>query len=210
MLTPTPQSFWDERFSPEVYAYGERASRLLHAHRDAFAPGMTALVPGCGEGRDAVFLAKCGLNVTAVDLSASGLRKAKALAERHSVSVNWVQADLSEWDWGSAQYDIIASIFIHTPSQIRKPLHHTMLNSLRPGGQVYLEGFTKDQIAYQESHGSGGPDNPDMLFDPADLQDDFKEAEQRALWIGTEHLDEGPYHTGSAALVRAVFKKREA
>ena len=79
-------------------------------------PGQRALVPACGEGRDAVFLAECGLDVTAVDMSAAGLAKTAELAASHGVSVTCIEADLSEWNWPKAEYDVIASMFLHVPS----------------------------------------------------------------------------------------------
>ena len=61
MTTPgIPKDFWNARFGEQGFAYGERASRLLLAFRDLLKPGQRALVPACGEGRDAVFLAECG------------------------------------------------------------------------------------------------------------------------------------------------------
>jgi len=207
-MTGTPSNdFWNSRFSEGGYAYGERASRLLMAHMDTFSEGQTALVPACGEGRDAVFLARMGLEVTAVDLSAVALEKGVTLASQHGVTVDWQHADLSTWEWPTEAYDVVASIFLHTPKAMRPNLHANLLNALKPNGHLFLEGFTPEQIEYQKSHNSGGPQNVDMLFTQALIQNDFAKAESRAMWTGIEHLEEGTYHTGPAALIRAIFKK---
>lgn len=210
MTTPgIPKDFWNARFNEQGFAYGERASRLLLAFRDLLQPGQRALVPACGEGRDAVFLAECGLDVTAVDMSAAGLAKTADLAATRGVSVTCIEADLSEWSWPKAEYDVIASMFLHVPSPFRPTLHAFMLDSLKPGGHVFLEGFLPEQIDYQKSHNSGGPNTPDKLFAPADIHTDFKDAEAVSFMTGIETLSEGPYHSGPAALLRAVFRKPE-
>ena len=210
MTTPgIPKDFWNARFSEQGFAYGERASRLLLAFRDLLKPGQRALVPACGEGRDAVFLAECGLDVTAVDISAAGLAKTAELAAERGVAVTCIEADLSEWDWPKADYDVIASMFLHVPSPFRPTLHAFMLESLKPGGHVLLEGFLPEQLDYQTSHKSGGPPVLDMLFAPVDINMDFKDAEAVSFLTGIETLSEGPYHSGPAALLRAVFRKPE-
>ncbi|MEZ5945434.1 MAG: class I SAM-dependent methyltransferase [Hyphomonas sp.] len=204
-----PKDFWNARFSEDGFAYGDRASRLLFAFRDLLKPGQSALVPACGEGRDAVFLAQCGLAVTAVDMSAAGLAKTQALAAAHGVTVTCLEADLSTWDWPVGSFDVIAAMFAHMPSSFRPVLHRRFLAALKPGGHVFLEGFLPAQIDYQKSHNSGGPHNVDFLFDPADIRADFAGAEELSLMTGIETLTEGPYHHGPAALLRAVFRKPE-
>ncbi|GGB72820.1 class I SAM-dependent methyltransferase [Henriciella pelagia] len=208
MEPPLPKSFWDDRFSGEDFAYGDRASRLLMAWRDVIEEtGGTALVPACGEGRDAVFLARLGLDVTAVDMSDLGLAKTEALAECHGVKVRTVEANLFEWDWPEAGFDIVASMFAHMPPHARPKLHALYARTLKPGGLLFMEGFSPEQIAYQERYQSGGPADVEMLYAAGMIQADFETLESLAFWTGVETLSEGKYHTGPAALLRAVFRK---
>jgi 2-polyprenyl-3-methyl-5-hydroxy-6-metoxy-1,4-benzoquinol methylase len=209
MSEPIPAEFWNARFGEDGFAYGERASRLLMGFTDKLRAGLRALVPAAGEGRDAVFLAQCGLDVTAVDISPVGLDKAEALAQARGVSITCVEADLAEWSWPAGGFDIVAAMFLHVPEAGRAGLHARMLGALKPGGHVFLEGFTKHQRAFQESHNSGGPPVESMLFAPDEIRADFASAETLAFWTGVEHLTEGPYHTGPAALLRAVWRKPE-
>lgn len=209
MSGPIPAEFWNARFSEDGFSYGDRASRLLLSFSDFFRPGQRALVPACGEGRDAVFLAKCGLEVTGVDISSAGLEKTQQLAKRENVSLTLIEADLGEWDWPVDAFDHVVANFLHVPSPAREPLHANMIGALKPGGYLFLEGFRKEQLDYQAKHQSGGPPDSDMLFAPSDLGNDFANAETIAFWTGEETLTEGPYHTGPAALVRAVFRKPE-
>ena len=204
-----PKEFWNARFSESGFAYGDRASRLLLAFRDMFRAGQRALVPACGEGRDAVFLAECGLDVTAVDLSSAGLEKTARLAAARDVAVTCIEADLGQWDWPQAEYDCVAAMFLHVPPAFRPVLHGKMLAALKPGGHVFLEGFLPEQIEWQKTHNSGGPPVLEMLFAPDDIRADFSAAEPVSFMTGIETITEGPYHSGPAALLRAVFRKPE-
>ena len=203
-----PKEFWDARFSEDGFAYGDRPSRLLLGWSDLIASNCkTALVPASGQGRDAVFLAELGLDVTAIDISPVGLERTAELAARKGVSVKTIEADLFAWAWPKAGFDLVASMFAHMPSAVRPNLHSLYSKSLAPGGFVFLEGFTKDQICYQEKYQSGGPPDVDMLYSAEDIRSDFEGLREESLLTGIERLEEGPYHTGPAALLRAVFTK---
>lgn len=209
MSQPIPAEFWDTRFGEAGFAYGDRPSRLLLAFQDTLTSGGAALVPGSGEGRDAVFLARCGLDVLAVDLSPVGVEKTQALAAREGTALRAEVADLSAWDWPEERFDVIAAMFLHMPQDLRAVLHSRMFAALKPGGRIFLEGFTTDQLAFQKRYNSGGPPVFDMLFEDNMIRADFAAGEPLAFWTGVEHLTEGPYHTGPAALLRAVYRKPE-
>ena len=203
-----PVDFWNERFKDESYIYGERASRLLIGWSDVIASlGGKALVPACGEGRDAVYLAQLGLDVTAVDLSSEALRKTANLAQRNGVTVNTIEADLTTWDWPRGEFNVLAAMFTHVAITARPGLHARFAESLSPNGHLFIEGFAKDQISYQETHGSGGPPDVDMLFAADDIASDFSSLEPMSMMEGVETLMEGALHSGPAAMLRAVFKK---
>ena len=208
MSQPVPKEFWETRFGEEGFAYGDRPSRLLMGWQDTIrAACKTALVPACGEGRDAVWLAGLGLEVTAVDHSSAGLEKTRALAARHKVGLTTLEADLMDWDWPDGAFDLVAAMFVHMPPESRAWLHARMASALAPGGYLFLEGFTPEQLGYQEKYASGGPPVRDMLFSPDAIQSDFDGLSPLAFWTGVETLTEGRYHTGPAALLRAVFRR---
>lgn len=209
MITGQPKEFWDARFAGDGFAYGLRASRLLLGFQDLFQPGLKALVPACGEGRDAVFLAKLGLKVHAVDVSPVALEKARQLADDEGVDLTLEEADLGTWTWPEAEYHLVASVFLHTLPELRRNVHQKMISSVVPGGFIFLEGFGPDQIVFQERFNSGGPKAAQMLFDPDDIGADFADAIPFSFWTGTEVLDEGPLHSGPAALLRAVYRRPE-
>ena len=123
-----------------------------------FRPGMRALVPGDGEGRNGVWLAEQGLEVVTVDLSAAGVEKAKRLAAKRGVRIDAIQADLATWAWPVGEFDVVAAIFLHLPPDIRRPVHRNMLRALRPGGLLVIEAYRPEQVQYRQTHGSkGGP-----------------------------------------------------
>ena len=90
-------AMWDARYAPEPYAYGEAANAFLVAQAHRLEPGMRALVPGDGEGRNGVWLAEQGLHVDTLDLSARGVAKARRLAAARGVGLNAMQADALAW-----------------------------------------------------------------------------------------------------------------
>ena len=204
------KAFWNERFAGDTYLYGERPSRLLLAWSDFITQtAKTALVPACGEGRDAVYLAQLGLDVTAVDISEAGLAKTRDLAARRGVEVMTVLADMTQWDWPKGGFDLIASTFAHVSSVARTGLHQTYIDTLSGDGLIFIEGFTKAQTVYQDKYNSGGPQDVDMLYAPDDLKSDFSALKLLSLLDGEETLFEGARHQGPASLIRTVFQKQE-
>jgi SAM-dependent methyltransferase len=199
--------FWDDRYSESGYAFGTAPNQFLTAQHQRLKPGMKTLVIGDGEGRNGVWLASQGLDVLSVDLSPIGLEKTQALAAQHQVSLKTECADLTTWNWAKATYDLVVSIYVHFAPDTRQQVHRSMLDSLKPGGLIILEGFNPDQIQYQRDYNSGGPNNPVMLYDPEMLRQDFVEGEILELTETITELHEGQYHDGKAAVVRLVLKK---
>lgn len=197
------KEFWEQRYSAAEYAYGTEPNAFLVAQAKRLTPGAKVLVVGDGEGRNGVWLAAQGFAVTSVDYSAAGLEKARRLAASRGVRIETVYADLTEWQWPVESFDAVVSIFVHFPSAIRRRLHEAMLAALRPGGEVIMEAFTKDQLRYR----SGGPPNEDMLFSAELLAEDFAEAKMRVLDERVTHLDEGRFHHGDGAVVQMIAQR---
>lgn len=196
-------AFWDGKFSGEGYAYGTAPNAHLMAHADHLSVGANVLVPGDGEGRNGVWLARQGMNVLSVDGSAVGLEKARRLATANNVPLRTQQADLLEWEWPVAAFDGVVSIFLHFAAADRQKAHAAMVAALRPGGVLILEAFRPEQLAFS----SGGPKDPDLLYRAADLRADFAGLRIDLLEDTTCTLDEGPLHQGPAAVVRLIAHK---
>lgn len=194
---------WDARYLGGDFQFGDRPNDYLRSQAWRLSPGMRALAAGDGEGRNGVWLAEQGLDVTALDWSATGMAKAEALAHRRGVAMRTVVSDLTRWEWPADQYDLIAWIFVHLPPEDRAIVAPGVMRSLAPGGLLILECFTPAQ------HGrrSGGPKDPSLLWSRARVEEAFGALEVLELFEGTAQLDEGPRHQGPAEVVRAVLRR---
>ncbi len=196
-------NFWDERFGKEGWAYGTEPNDFLREEASRIPKGRVLCLAE-GEGRNAVFLAQLGHQVTAMDFSAEGLKKAGLLAKERGVAVDLVQADLESWAPEEAAFTGIVSIWAHVPSAIRRRVHGWVARSLVPGGVFVLESYTPAQIAL----GTGGPKNPDLMPTLAGLRDELVGLD---IVVGREverDVHEGPFHGGKSATVQVVATKR--
>ncbi len=200
-------AMWEQRYAGDGWAYGDRANAFLMGQRPRLRPGMRALVPGDGEGRNGVWLAGQGLIVDTLDLSANGAAKARRLAEARGVTLNARQADALTWDWPRAAYDAIALIYVHLPSAQRRTLHAKVTRALRPGGIVILEAFRPEQIVRQAAGARGGPRDVDLLYRLDDLAADFADLETLESAEAETVLAEGALHVGPSAVVRIVARR---
>ncbi len=197
---------WDERFSQVDWMYGREPNRFLASLKNRLPSSGTALAVGDGEGRNGVWLARQGLDVTAIDASAVGLAKGEGLAVEHGVQALYhtVEEDLQEWDWPREHYDLVAAIFIHYPSAMRKAMHDRYVAALKPGGLLVMECFEKRQL----ENGTGGPRDLDLLYDLNELKLDFTALELEMADDLDQDLHEGEFHKGQSALIRIVGRKR--
>ncbi|HHJ80767.1 MAG TPA: class I SAM-dependent methyltransferase [Candidatus Tenderia electrophaga] len=197
------QAFWQARYSQQGAAYGVEPNAFLRRQAGGLRPGSKVLVVGDGEGRNGVWLARQGMQVTTVDYAQAGIDRALALASESRVNINAVCADLSDWPWPQAEFDVVVSIYLHFPSTLRTQMHQCMLAALKPGGQVILEAFNKAQLDYP----SGGPPLADALFSADLLAQDFASADIALCQESVVELDEGKYHVGPAAVVRLLARR---
>lgn len=140
---------WDERYSTEEYAYGTKPNQFLEENVNSIPKGKVLSLAE-GEGRNAVFLAQQGYVVTAVDNSLVGLNKARKLAETHGVLVEFIQADLADYDLGENQWNGIVSIFCPLPTSIKENLHKKVLAGLKQNGVFLLEAYTPNQLKMEQ------------------------------------------------------------
>ena len=194
---------WDERYQTPEYIFGDQPCQWLIMNQHRIPQSGKALALGDGEGRNGVFLAELGLQVTSVDLSEVGLNKARALAMKRGVAIQTVQADLEYYEIDPESHDMIISIYCHLPEAIRKLVHERAEVALKPGGLFILEAFHHAQLKYQ----SGGPKTTDLLYDLDVLLDDFQTLQILEAFDGLCYLDEGARHSGLGHIVRLVLQK---
>jgi SAM-dependent methyltransferase len=191
--------FWDDRYRADEYAYGREPNGFLRAEAHRIPRGRVLCLAE-GEGRNAVFLAGLGHEVTAVDFSAEGLRKAERLARERHVKLTTVHADLSTYEPEAGSLTGIVAIFAHLPPVVRKRVHSWIPRALRPGGVFILEAYTPQQLALN----TGGPRDPALLMTLADFRDELSPL---TIEIGREverQIDEGTFHAGPSATVQVV------
>lgn len=197
-----PNEFWDIRYSRPEYAYGINPNQYFKKFIDAYPPGKL-LLPGEGEGRNAVYAARKGWEVIAIDQSSEGKRKTKALADENHVSINYSLGRLEDYPFQSNQFDAVALIFLHLSPEIRLHIHKQFVQSLVSGGFLLVEAFSKQQLG----RSSGGPPAIELLYDKILLSQDFHQLKILELYNIEEDLDEGLFHQGQAALVRLLACK---
>jgi SAM-dependent methyltransferase len=193
---------WDERYNSEEYAYGKTPNKFLEEHFNAIPKG-DVLSLAEGEGRNAVFLARQGYSVTAVDGSQVGLQKAKKLAEENGVALELIHADLAKFDIGENRWDGIVSIFCPLPSALRKELHKQVVAGLRANGAFLLEAYTPDQLKYR----TGGGNSADTMTTRQSLILELAGLRFKHLIELERDVVEGIYHTGRGAVVQAIAAK---
>lgn len=196
---------WDERYSAEDYAYGTKPNDFLAAHAHMLPKGRVLSLAE-GEGRNAVFLAGQGHEVTAVDQSAVGLGKARQLAERKGVALETIVADLAEFKIEPKAWDGIVSISAHVPRSVRKGLHRRVAAGLKPGGVLLLEAYTPRQL---ETTGKGGPgpDQSDRFMTLAELHQELQGLDFLIARETERDVNEGKYHHGPGAVVQVVARR---
>jgi len=193
---------WDKRYSDEAFAYGTEPNAFFKVELLKLKAGKL-LLPAEGEGRNAVFAAMNNWDVVAFDQSEQGKLKALGLAENCQVKIRYDIAGFEEFDFEKEAFDCIALIYAHVPEIKRKQYHRKMMDYLKPGGIMLLEGFSKQQLGNK----SGGPGQLEMLFAKDDLLDDFSELETIKLEELDVELNEGDFHKGKASVIRYIGKK---
>lgn len=193
---------WDERYSAEGYVYGTEPNGFLAAKADLLPAGRILCLAE-GEGRNAVWLAEQGYQVTAVDASAVGLRKAQALATERGVRITAVHADLAHYAIEPGAWGGIVSIFCHLPATIRAEVHRRCVAGLRRGGVMLLEAYARAQIG----RGTGGPPTADLMMDTGTLRLELAELDIVELTECEREINEGVFHNGVGAVVKLVARK---
>jgi SAM-dependent methyltransferase len=150
---------WDERHAAHDPIEHAEADPTLVATCTGLRPGR-ALDLGAGDGRNAIWLALQGWQVTAVDFSAVAIDRAGARAARAGATVDWQLHDLLEWSPEPAAYELVVLVFIQLPPDERRMVYANAAAAVAPGGSLLV-------IAHDRSNlekGVGGPQHPEVLF----------------------------------------------
>ncbi|MDB5955023.1 class I SAM-dependent methyltransferase [Ramlibacter sp.] len=199
-----PAGTWNRRFSASGYLFGTEPNSWLRGHADVWQAGQRVLSVADGEGRNSVWLAQRGLTVDAFDISEVGMRKARDFARTAGVKVNFAVADIATLAWPENMYDGVAAIFIQfADPALRERIFGGMVQCLKPGGTLVLQGYTQRQLEYR----TGGPPIESHLYTPELLREAFAELEVIELREYEATLDEGTGHRGHSALIGMIARK---
>ena len=155
---------WNTRYAGSDLVWTADANRFLVAEVADLEPGR-ALDLACGEGRNAVWLAEHGWEVTAVDFSDVGLAKAARLADERGVSVEWIEADLLDYIPAPGEFGLVAVFYFHVVAGERGPILARAAAAVAPGGCVLVVGHDTSNL----TEGCGGPQDPAILFTPEEV-----------------------------------------
>ncbi len=198
------ENFWNDRYEKQPYLYGNEPNLFFEAQLSQLNAGKI-LLPGEGEGRNAIYAASKGWDVTAFDHSHIARKNAILESEKRGLTIQYLTCDALKFIPEPNSYDAVGLIYFHLPLEMLFELHKRAEMALKPGGRLILEGFGKKQLEFQ----SGGPTNPELLFDLNTIKGSF----QNIIW-DTEadlvvQLHEGKGHAGEAHVVRIAGKKQK-
>lgn len=199
---------WNERYASKDYAYGIKPNDYFKESIHKLKLSGSILFPAEGEGRNAVYASKMGLNATAFDISVEGQKKAFELAKEEGVTINYEVGDLFNLDIVNQEYDVVALIYAHFPPPILSKYYQKIAELIKPNGIVVLEGFSKGHLAYRDTNPKvGGPNNLEMLFSVESIRNYFSDFEVIELQEVEIELNEGIYHNGTGKVIRFIGKK---
>ncbi|NQV38915.1 MAG: class I SAM-dependent methyltransferase [Candidatus Marinimicrobia bacterium] len=197
------QTKWNERYDTDEFVYGMEPNQFLVEAEPSFT-GKKILCVADGEGRNGVWLANKGYDVTSIDYAQSGIDKISRYADTQGVSLNLKCTDLFEHNLSKDYYDGIVIIYSHFDEKDSTILFKKYKISLRPSGLIIFECFSKNQIENK----SGGPKNIDLLYNLDFIKSSFSDMEIIQCKENVIVLEEGPLHQGKADVIRLIAKKR--
>ncbi|WP_053989840.1 bifunctional 2-polyprenyl-6-hydroxyphenol methylase/3-demethylubiquinol 3-O-methyltransferase UbiG [Mangrovimonas sp. TPBH4] len=198
---------WNDRYQEKAYAYGKNPNEFLKEQIQKLKIG-SILFGAEGEGRNSVYAATLGWNVSAFDISIEGNKKAMQLAKEHNVSIDYRVGQLPNLKFDPGQFDAIALIYAHFPLNIRTEYHKLLDQKLKKGGNIILEAFSKNNLEYRSKNPKiGGPPTTELLFSIDEIKSDFENYEILELVEKEIELSEGLYHNGKGSVVRFVGRK---
>lgn len=195
------QEFWNSKFSREGFLYGLKPNSYIASKVKSFPRDAKVLCLGEGEGRNAIFLAKRGCDVTAIDASDIGLKKLEQRAKEENLNIKTICMDLNDWE-ANEKYDVIVASYLHMYKEERAKLFENIDESLSIDGIFIGEFFSVKQLSYS----SGGPKDEDLLYTTDDFNRYFSLYENEIKEQVTI-LDEGKGHQGEACVIRVLVQK---
>lgn len=201
-MNPGKPPMWDERYAAAEYVYGTEPNDFLVTAAPRIPMGRVLSLAD-GEGRNGVYLATLGYDVTSVDASPVGLGKARRLAAARGVRLTTIEADLAAFEIAAGSWEGIVSIFCHLPAPLRGRIHQQVVRGLSPGGVFILEGYSERQLQY----GTGGPPAVELLFTADAVRTEVRGLELLHAGEFEREVHEGTLHRGLSSVVQLIARK---
>lgn len=201
----TDAATWDDRYEHPNHLYGYKPNDFLKSQEIMLRRGSRVLCLGDGEGRNGVWLAERGHQVTTVDWSRVAVEKALAWADERGVRIDARHADLAEWIHAPAAggpWGAVVSIFCHLPPPLRRTVSQTMVRRMAPGARLILEAYTPAQLQL----GTGGPTDRAVLMTRQDVLDDWAGLALDVRLV-ERRIFEGMGHQGLSSVVQVLGQK---
>ena len=167
---------WNQRYADSELVWSATPNIWVEQLAQDLPPGK-ALDIAAGEGRNALWLAARGWQVTAVDFSAVALQRAASLAKERlghdAGALVTVEADVAAWVPPARSFDLVLVVYLHLPKQQRSAIMGAAAQAVAPGGTLLVVGHDLENLA----SGHGGPQDPLVLYRPSDLAADIEPAE---------------------------------
>ena len=157
---------WDERYGVDELVWTSTPNAFFVSEVVGLPAGR-AVDLACGEGRNAVWLAEQGWEVTGVDFSPVGLAKAQRLAEARRVDVRWVESSVEEWTAPPDGFDLVAVCYLQLPQPERSIALAVAAASVAPRGTLFVIAHDHDNL----TRGFGGPQDDAVLYSMGDVTD---------------------------------------
>jgi len=172
---------WNQRYRSVDLVWGTEPNRFVAEALGGREPAGRALDLACGEGRNAIWLARRGWRVTGVDLSDVAIERARKLAAAEGVEAEWVCADLTSYEPDPEAFALVVISYLQVPETARRVVLARAAAALAPGGELFMIGHARRNL----TEGVGGPRDPAVLWDPDEIR-----AELEGAGFGVERCEE--------------------
>lgn len=198
---------WDDKFDSNDYIYGKEANAFVqNIFQTLITKHEKVVLLAEGEGRNAIYLAKLGYDVTTYDMSQVGINKQYKLAEESNVDIEAIYGDITQSDLiPKASFDYSINIFGHVPNEGKQVMFNNLIQPLVTGGHSYFEFYSTDQLAYD----TGGPKDKSMLYDIDEIKKYLNHLPVKIHKLEKSEIEhnEGSKHTGTGSIIQGHIEK---
>ena len=199
---------WDRRYAEKERVWPEEPSPVLVEETGELSPGR-ALDLAAGEGRNALYLAGQGWEVTAVDFSDVAVQKGREFTDRAGLEIEWNVADLNDYRPPEEQFDLVTILYLHMPWEEMAEVIHRAAAAVKHGGVFLLAGHDRSNLG----RGAGGPQDPEVLYtadDVAVMLAEFTVEKAHPFERGLEHEGERlNAQTGETTAIDCLVRARK-